>query len=247
MKASPSALGRLLEEISWEGNARRYREGGRGLENVLAIEVFQSLDFLPRTAFLGRVVNSIEGGHPKTLRLLAEEIEEATLDLLPGDIYLAGRPPSGLSPVCVQPDGILKSPSVYCLLEAKRLKRGAFQIEQLAREFLMALQEAQDRIPLVVLVLPAPPPIPVRGYGRLSLHDAVTRSLQTVLERTASQFPPMEDLVVRLNSVIAYTTWGRVAESVEASLRDLTTSDPSVRASITRLARTVLEAIRWHS
>ena len=30
MKTSPSTLGRLLEEISWEGNARHYRQGGRG-------------------------------------------------------------------------------------------------------------------------------------------------------------------------------------------------------------------------
>ncbi len=29
-----NALGRLLEELSWESNARKYREGGRGLETV---------------------------------------------------------------------------------------------------------------------------------------------------------------------------------------------------------------------
>jgi hypothetical protein len=32
---SPSPLGRLLEEISWEGNARHYRYGRRGFENGL--------------------------------------------------------------------------------------------------------------------------------------------------------------------------------------------------------------------
>ena len=44
-KVSPSAMGRLLEEISWEGNARKYRHGGRGLENVLTAEFFLALDF----------------------------------------------------------------------------------------------------------------------------------------------------------------------------------------------------------
>ena len=43
----------LLDELSWEGNAWKYREGGLGLENVLTAEVFQALDFLPREAFLG--------------------------------------------------------------------------------------------------------------------------------------------------------------------------------------------------
>lgn len=30
-----SMIGRLLDEISWEGNAKKYRGGGRGKENVL--------------------------------------------------------------------------------------------------------------------------------------------------------------------------------------------------------------------
>ena len=51
-----SAVRRLLDELSWEGNARRYRDGGLGLENVVTTEVFQALDFLPRQAFLGRVL-----------------------------------------------------------------------------------------------------------------------------------------------------------------------------------------------
>ena len=58
MKVSPSITGRLLEEISWEGNARRYRRGGQGRENVLTAEVFQILDFLPRDRFLGEVIRS---------------------------------------------------------------------------------------------------------------------------------------------------------------------------------------------
>jgi hypothetical protein len=40
-----SVLGRLLEEISWEGaSVRRYRDGGRGHENVLTAEVLTALD-----------------------------------------------------------------------------------------------------------------------------------------------------------------------------------------------------------
>lgn len=47
----PTLIGRLLHEISWEGNARPYREGGRGRENVLTAEVFLVLDFLPAQLF----------------------------------------------------------------------------------------------------------------------------------------------------------------------------------------------------
>ena len=56
-----SPVGRLLEEISWEGNARPYRHGGRGRENVLTTEVFALLDWLPRQAFLGAVLAAAHG------------------------------------------------------------------------------------------------------------------------------------------------------------------------------------------
>ncbi len=133
-KMSPSPLGRLLEEISWEGNARHYREGGRGFENVLTVEVFQALDFLPRARFLGRIVESVAGGGSQAAKLLSQEAELVTFSLLPGDVFLSGP---GTAQLAVQPDGIIESPSVYCVLEAKRIKRGAFQPEQLAREYLV--------------------------------------------------------------------------------------------------------------
>lgn len=50
-------IGRLLEEISWEGKrVRLYRRGGRGMENVLTAEVLLPLSFLPRTHFLGELL-----------------------------------------------------------------------------------------------------------------------------------------------------------------------------------------------
>jgi hypothetical protein len=57
-----SVLGRLLEELSWEGSSiRRYRHGGRGYDNVLTAEVLLALDFLPRQAFLGAVLRVAHG------------------------------------------------------------------------------------------------------------------------------------------------------------------------------------------
>ena len=40
----PNTTGRLLHEVSWKGNARHYRPGGRGREKVLLAEVFALLD-----------------------------------------------------------------------------------------------------------------------------------------------------------------------------------------------------------
>jgi hypothetical protein len=244
-KISPSPLGRLLEEISWEGNARHYRQGGRGFENVLTVEVFQALDLLPRTQFLGRIVESLVGA-PEAVKRLASEVEQLTFSLLPGDIFLAETACGG-SQLCVQPDGVVESPSVYCLLEAKRVKRGAFQPEQLAREYLAVLQEAGQRGPLLMLILPGPPPVAVSRHGRLDLHDAVARWLEPVLLRCEHEFPAAEELLRNVTSVIAYTTWPAVAQSIKSGLQAFSCSDPSVEASVRRLANSVLGAINWHS
>jgi hypothetical protein len=74
-----SVLGRLLDEISWEGRSvRGYRGGGRGRENVLTAEVMTALDFLPRASFLGAVLDNAQGADAARA-VLASEIEEAEL------------------------------------------------------------------------------------------------------------------------------------------------------------------------
>ena len=51
-----SAVCRLLEELSREGNARRVPRWWPGFGDVVTTEVFQALDFLPRQTILGRVL-----------------------------------------------------------------------------------------------------------------------------------------------------------------------------------------------
>jgi hypothetical protein len=78
----------LLEEISWEGpSVRGYRGGGRGRENVLTAEVLTALDFLPRTSFLGAILNNAHGADTARAAL-AHEIEHAELEFLPNEIAL---------------------------------------------------------------------------------------------------------------------------------------------------------------
>jgi len=124
-----SFVGRLLEEISWQGSqVKGYRGGGLGFENVLTIEVFQALDFLPRMPFFAEVIGSAHGA-PRTCGLLKDEAERAEFLALPGDIWLEGE---NVSNINLQPDVILTTPSVYCLVEAKRLRQSSFQPLRLA-------------------------------------------------------------------------------------------------------------------
>jgi hypothetical protein len=244
-KVSPGAMGRLLEEISWEGNARKYRQGGRGLENVLTAELFLALDFLPRTTFLGEILRSAVGAS-ETVQLLLRDAEKVTFSLLPGDIFLARRPAPEF---CVQPDVIIECPSVYCLVEAKRIKRGAFQPEQLAREYLVVLQTAKgtNRTPLLLLLLPEPPPVPVSRNGRLEIHDAIDRCLDRVLSRCTHEFAPRDVLLADVRSVVAYITWPALREAVTTGLADFSCGDASVARAVSRTANAVLSAIAWHS
>jgi len=127
----PSAIGRLLEEISWEGNARKYRGGGIGKENVLTTEVFSALDFLPRAAFLGAVLATASGAS-RARAALIDQIEAATVEVLSGDTRPSlpnGKPATWT----IQPDGLITTPTALCFIEAKRLRSASFQPRQIAR------------------------------------------------------------------------------------------------------------------
>ena len=238
----PSAIGRLLREISWEGNARIYREGGRARENVLTTEVFSALDLLPRTAFLGGVIRTASGADAARSALIAE-VESAFLTLLPGDAALDPT----LSATTVQPDVIIACPSVYCLVEAKRIKSTQFQKEQLAREFLVTLQEAGARVPLLLLVLGKEPPIRVQGLGRVGIFEAIECSMETVANMTARCQVPMQDLAKRVDEVVAYTTWARLGTAVSTAVDQFAHGDESVRASIGRAAGLIRSSLDWHA
>ena len=239
---APTHIGRLLREISWEGNARHYRAGGRGRENVLTAEVFQSLDFLPRDTFLGRILRSAQGA-PEAVNALSREVEESSIRLLPGDVFL-----SKAADFSVQPDVEIQSPSVYCLVEAKRIKPGSFQPEQLAREYLAAIQEAQLRgkMALMLLILPAPPPVRVEKHGRIDIQAAIANYLERVIDRCEHRFDPCSALIAGVTSVVAYTTWSTVADSVRSGIDGFAEQSMPVKRSIERLANAALTAIEWH-
>lgn len=238
---APTLIGRLLMEVSW-GDATQFHNGGRGHENVLTAEVFQSLDFLPRVEFLGAVLNTTQGA-AATVQALIREAAHAEITLLPGDIYLSRQ-----SDLRVQPDAIIESASVYCLVETKRMRGGAFQTEQLAREYLAVLQEAERKglAPLLLLVLGEAPPVRLRKGGRMDIATAISNCLHAVRARCEHTFAELESLNGDVGNVIGFTTWSAVEHAMRSALLEIDPADHMVNQVITRLAENALTALEWH-
>jgi len=243
-----SLLGRLLTEISWEGkNVDRYRQGGRGYENVLTTEALQGLDFLPRSHFLGAVVENLQGNAGEAMTLLKSQVEEAQFSLLSGDMYLKPSERSHQTKVSVQPDGIITTSGMYVLLEAKRIHKGEFQPEQLAREFVLVTREAQNRYPLLLLILGQAPPVKVRQHGRFTIQEAIRLYLPAVFGEVEDHPYTLSELDEKIEDTISWITWDTVAEVVERQANTFSVASPSVQACIERLAQAVIGCIQWHS
>lgn len=228
-----SAVRRLLDELSWEGNARKYREGGLGLENVLTTEVFQALDFLPRQAFLGSVMAGASGA---PLERVQADIERVTVDLLPGDLT---HPDLELR---AQPDVRMDSSETFVFVEAKRLRRSSFQADQLAKELILAAEHGGDRHAVLLLILSAPPPIRVQGHGALSIEDAVLLGQQLISARHRRHVG-----VPQASDAVAWTTWADIGATVAEAAQNYNNPDESTFNAVTRVAMTVTEALRVHA
>jgi len=239
-----SVLGRLLVELSWEGpKIKKYRNGGSGYENVLTTEVFQSLDFLPREMFLGEIIKNLEGSISNELKtMILKDIEIINFTLLPGDIFLS---PNGIN---VQPDGIIESDHVYCLLEAKRIKNGQFSPQQLAREYTLVTKEARGRQPLLMLVLGENPPVKVRDHGRISVKDSILIHLESVLGKTKDHPYNFEQLAKMIDSSVAWITWDQINEIVTRKLEnfEFNSESPNTYNCISRLVTSITDSIKRH-
>lgn len=74
--------------------------------------------------------------------------------VLPPEVKLRPSGDSYQQQLVVQPDASLVGSHTHTLIEAKRLRQGSFQREQLAREFVAVTREAGSRIPLLLLIIP---------------------------------------------------------------------------------------------
>lgn len=233
-----SPIGRLLDEISWEGNARTYRGGGRGRENVLTTEVFTLLDLLPRSAFLGAVLSAAHGAD--TARAVAiAETERMVVSVLPGDVH-ATLADGSTSTWTVQPDVRLEAHRAVVWVEAKRIRPSSFQEHQIARTLQALLSSPTQASRLLLLVLDSPPPVKVRRVGTVEIAEAVAHSTSQVGSRER------EELLAATDDVVAWLTWAELAAAVRQSAGLYGTHDPSTGAAVHRMAAAVDRAIAWH-
>lgn len=233
-----SVVGRLLEEISWEGSSvRKYRQGGRGLENVLTAEALMLLDYLPRDVFLADVFRAAHGADLARERLAARA-EDLRLRMLPDELHL---PPNRL---VVQPDALAETHDCFVLIEAKRIRSSSFQVEQLAREYVAVVREADGRLPLLLLVLGAEPPVTVKRLGRMSPRDAIATQLPTLLARVDATEAESE-LLGRIDERVAWITWAQIADVAAARADQF--DGPGPDSTVRRLAHDLVRVIQSHT
>lgn len=242
-----SAIGRLLQEVSWEGgaNLRRYRDGGCGRENVLTAEVLQALDFLPRDAFLGGILRASHGADAARGKAAAE-IESAAVSIL-DEVQLNPSAPGRAEQLVVQPDALIRSANAYTLVELKGLRANMFGQRQLAKEYVTAVRAAGSGSPLVLLVMRHDPPLRVQNHGRLSLAEAVTLQLDEVLAGAVDHNLDHAEMVARIPEVFAWITWAEVGDVVHRQAHAFVSDNPSVAGTVRRLANSVAAAIEAHT
>jgi hypothetical protein len=242
----PSVIRRLLQEVSWDGRrVKYYRQGGLGLENVLTAEVLQGLDFLPRQHFFIPVISAFNGKAERVKASLIAEVESVSLGLLPPSIPFRANQDESDPTQFVNPDGMLMSGSVFALIEAKRIKSSSFQTEQLAREFVATIREAQNRLPLLILLLGHEPPVMVGRKQRKTIHSAIIDELATVLTKMDSPYD-IEALQGKIDDVVVWITWDQIAEIIGEQLSSFSVESLSVRNAVERVALSVISAIKMH-
>ncbi|SEF37353.1 hypothetical protein SAMN05421837_113181 [Amycolatopsis pretoriensis] len=239
-------LSRLLDEISWEGRSVvKYRDGGRGKENVLTAEVLTALDYLPRSAYLGNVLRHAHGA-AAAVACAADEAENAEIVFLP-DEYVLSRTARGKAELIVQPDATITTPSSLVLVEAKAIRAGSFGPEQLAREYFAVTAAAGERTPLLLLVLGTAPPVAIRGRsGRFGVAEAVAANLEAVYAKAGPHPWPLDELRARVPESCAWLTWAEVADLVTAEHARGRHSGTFAAGTVDRLVGTVGRAVRWH-
>ena len=237
-----SVIGRLLEEISWEGaSVRGYRLGGRGRENVLTAEIFLPLGYLPRRAFLGEVLRVAHGADEARAAVI-RDIEPAVLTLLPDETVL---PPTG---IVVQPDATLVSVSTHVLVEAKRIRASSFSGGATSagvpgpgsrRWAADAIAACRSRLAT---------PVRLAGHaGRVALQEAVTLHLGTVYNRVDGVPLDLDEMTRRLPETLAWITWSEIQQTVACQAGRCANLDQELASTIRRLSASVTTAIDWHA
>lgn len=246
----PSPISHLLWGISWEGRNvnKKYRGGGRGVEEVLTTEVLLGLEFLPRRPFCERLVeylSTCNGSGP-----FLEDREIDTLQFLPtpaGRHALKPDAPTHQKALDVQVDAMVESDFSRIFIEAKRAGSSSFQEEQLARTFVIALRESGARKPRVLFILGHPPPVKIQNVGTLDVRDGILARLDTVYQKTDYTNFTLSEAKECIDECVAWITWQELAEAVETAMSEYENPDGHTYAAVARIARFIGDSVDWHS
>jgi len=242
-----TVIGRLLAEVSWQGNkVKQYRNGGRGLENVLTAETILALDLLPRSWFLGGIFKNLNGTAQQVKENLVAEAENLNITFLSDHIYL-DRSASHEKGIAVDADVVLTSDKIYAFIEAKRIRENRFQVEQLAREYLVLTRDAFDRTPAFILFLSRNPPIKVDKLGYVEPREAILKTIDEVYKKVDKHPVTLDKLKQNIDATLLWISWQEIANIVEKQISDFECNNQSVYLSIHRICKLLQRAIIWHS
>lgn len=108
------------------------------------------------------------------------------------------------------------------------------------------LVHSAGRMP-VVFLLGVTPPVLVRGKGRLPLKGAAGLGLESVLVQSGNGHLVGNELLNDLDQVFCWISWAEVDTAIRRQMATFRTDDPSVAASVQRLATSITSALAWHS
>jgi len=195
---------------------------------------------------MGAIIDALHMNNEEVRLLMRNEVEAADFTLLPGNNYLKPSTGSHFTGISVQPDAWIDYDSVYTLLEAKRIKGGAFQSEQLAREFVLVTRESKDKYPLLFLVLGKEPPIRVQKLGRISIEDAILEYIDEVYEKTENHHLDIITVKNMISTNVAWITWSEIRLIIEKQIDTFSASSESTYKCINRLSEALINAIDIH-
>lgn len=248
--AKSTAIGRLMEVISWHGsNIRNFRNFGAGIEDVLTTEVFQALDLAPRGHFLAPVLLGCEGRADEVRNQLADEAESLRVEAHADRFFLNPLSESHQEAIAVDPDVVLETPEVLALIEAKRMaSSAAFQSEQLARQYFVLTREAGARRCCLILILGSEPPVKVKGRrGRIDPADAIRETLPSVYDRASNHPSTLESLLEGVEERLLWTTWQQLEATAALAATSFSSGNRSVDASVARIIQPILGSVARHS
>ena len=246
---SKSQIASLLSGISWEGKkvTKKYRQGGRGVEEVLTTEVLLGLGFLPRKPFFEDFVKHLTHTGSSAPFLTSDEIDSLDFRPIPsGRHALRPNAETHQEAIDVQFDAMAETCSSRIFIEAKRIGISSFQEEQLARTFLIALRESDNLAPRVLLLLGSPPPVKIKQVGRVDVKEGILARIEAVYEKTDYLNLSLAEAESRIDECVAWITWDEIKMSVERSMQQYENPDSSTYAAVKRVAEFVKDSIEWH-